>query len=113
MEATEKQINYAQKLGIDNPEQYTKQALSQMIDSKQSGTSGFSKPSTSSQASNTAKHDIIISRTEKPHSFEFGKPGKRHKIYYGEIAELQEHIQALKAQGLAEEGDLHDVEKIA
>ena len=32
--ATKPQIEYAQQLGIDNPEQYTKQELSQLISDK-------------------------------------------------------------------------------
>lgn len=51
----------------------------------------------------TAQHDIVISRTEKPHSYEFGKAGARHKIYYGDVNELKEHIRMLKAEGLVEE----------
>lgn len=50
-----------------------------------------------------SKHDIVISRTEKPHSYEFGKAGARHKIYYGNVNELQDHIKMLKAEGLIEE----------
>jgi len=45
-------------------------------------------------------HDIVISRTEKPHSYEFGSAGNRHKIYYAEVAELLAQIEALKECGL-------------
>jgi hypothetical protein len=47
-------------------------------------------------------HDIVISRTEKPHSYEFGKAGQRHKIYYEKIEELLTQIQLLKNAGLVE-----------
>ncbi|MFC1736923.1 hypothetical protein ACFL1X_12470 [Candidatus Hydrogenedentota bacterium] len=47
-----------------------------------------------------AKHDVVISRTEKPHSYEFGMPGARHKIYYGDVQELKEQIDELTAAGL-------------
>lgn len=40
--------------------------------------------------------EIVLQRTEKPHSYEFGPANSRHKIYYGEISELKEHIEALK-----------------
>ena len=50
-----------------------------------------------------AMHDIVISRTEKPHSYEFGKAGNRHKIYYEEISELKAHIDSLKENGLYDE----------
>ncbi len=56
----------------------------------------------------TAKHDIVISRTEKPHSYEFGKAGARHKIYYDRVNELTDHIRMLKAEGLVEE-DIRDI----
>ena len=55
-----------------------------------------------------SKHDIVISRTEKPHSYEFGKAGARHKIYYENVNELQEQIRMLKAEGLVEE-DIRDM----
>ena len=48
------------------------------------------------------KHDIVIIRTEKPHSYEVGKAGARHKIYYGDINELKDQIRMLKAEGLVE-----------
>ena len=48
----------------------------------------------------TAKHDVVISRTEKPHSYEFGPANQRHKIYYGEVIELVAHIASLKSAEL-------------
>lgn len=99
--ATPKQIEYANKLGIENPEQYETKALSALIDAKlgktpktaqkasQSGSNGF-----------TAQSTVILNRTDKPHSFEFGKAGARHKIYYNSIQELEAHMEALKAAGL-------------
>ena len=53
-----------------------------------------------------SKHDIVISRTEKPHSYEFGKAGARHKIYYGNVKELHDQIRMLKAEGLIEQEEL-------
>lgn len=47
-----------------------------------------------------AKHDIVITKVEKPHSYEFGQPGNRHKVYYGDIEELKNHVQALEDNGL-------------
>lgn len=55
-----------------------------------------------------SKHDIVISRTEKPHSYEFGKAGMRHKIYYNDVNELTDHIRILKAAGLVDE-DIRDI----
>lgn len=50
----------------------------------------------------TSKHDIVVSRVEKPHSYEFGKAGARHKIYYNKVDELRVQIAALKDAGLVE-----------
>lgn len=36
----------------------------------------------------------------KPHSYEFGKAGGRHKIYYESITDLQEHIERLQLADL-------------
>ena len=56
-----------------------------------------------------ARHDIIISRTEKPHSYEFGKAGNRFKVYYSDVKDLQAHIKELSEAGLYCE---FEVEKI-
>ena len=48
----------------------------------------------------TAKHDVVISRSEKPHSYEFGPANQRHKIYYEEVVELVQHIKNLEAADL-------------
>jgi hypothetical protein len=102
-QATEKQIGYARKLGIENPENYTKEALSKMIDERTPNSP--KKPYKAPESQNIAKHDIVITRIEKPHSFEFGKASKRHKIYYGSVAELKEQYDALKNAGFI---DLED-----
>lgn len=111
-QATEKQISFALSLGIDNPETFSKQALKEMINSKLAQKQTANKPAqfekTQPQASkqqfsqqnSPAVANIVISRTEKPHSYEFGKAGARHKIYYEKIEELKAHIDALKEAGL-------------
>ena len=50
-----------------------------------------------------SKHDIVVTRVEKPNSYEFGKAGNRHKIYYDDIKEVVAHIELLKNAGLMEE----------
>ena len=101
MEATEKQINYAKTLGIDNPEQYSKLALSEMIDKK---TGGSGKPKWQGKSLNRSNPVVTetttITKTDKPHSFEAGKAGARHKIYYNNVEELVFHIEMLKNAGL-------------
>lgn len=99
-QATEKQIAYAKKLGIENPEQFSKQALRELIDQKLGN-----KPKPSQNAPKpqieTSQHTIVINRTEKPHSFEFGKAGNRFKIYYSDIEDLKNHLQMLENAGLS------------
>ena len=45
--------------------------------------------------------NVLLQRTDKPHSYEFGAPSSRHKIYYNEISELMDRIRMLVAEGLA------------
>jgi len=47
--------------------------------------------------------ETIINKKEKPHSYEFGKAGARHKIYYNTVDELITHIERLKNIGLYQE----------
>lgn len=47
-----------------------------------------------------ARHDVVLTRTEKPHSYEFGPANARHKIYYETVEELKAHVQNLVDEGL-------------
>jgi len=99
--ATEKQINFARKLGIDNPEQFSKMALKELIDK------ALNKEKVKPQSPQTpAIAQIVVTRTEMPHSFEFGKAGKRHKIYYGEISDLLAQIEKLRIAGLIDDENI-------
>jgi len=97
---TLKQIKYARTLGIEDPENKSKEELSKMIDGKLGN-----KPNSSQNGSNqvnqaVSKHDVVISRVEKPHSYEFGPANQRHKVYYSEVNELLEHIKQLEEANL-------------
>lgn len=99
--ATDKQIAYAAKLGIENPSQYDTKALSALIDAKLGKVSPTPrKPSQNGSNSFTAVSQVVINRTDKPHSFEFGKAGMRHKIYYNDVLDLQLQIAELEKIGL-------------
>ena len=52
-----------------------------------------------------ARHDLIIERKEKPHSYEFGRPNNRFKIYYETIDELKTHIALLKEAGFLDNNE--------
>lgn len=101
-EATPAQIKYATSLGIENPENYSKQALKEMIQAKVDGKPK-SKATPKGTSSGPAIEQITIMRTEKPHSYEFGKAGSRHKVYYGEVSELIAHIKELENSGYLDE----------
>lgn len=55
----------------------------------------------------------MINESKAPHSFEFGKPGSRHKVYYEDETDLMSKITAaLRAEKyLAEQTILNDGEK--
>jgi len=44
--------------------------------------------------------ETVLNKKDKPHSFEFGKAGARHKIYYNTVDELITQIEHLKNCGL-------------
>jgi len=69
---------------------------------------GSNKPNMELKSTIDMVHGVVLNKTEKPHSYEFGKATARHKIYYGDIAELELHIEALKSIGLID--DLEDLE---
>lgn len=45
----------------------------------------------------------ILFRTENANSYEFGRAGARHKIYYSDCLDLKAQIALLKTAGLIEE----------
>ncbi len=45
------------------------------------------------------EEQVIINRTEKPNSFETGKPGSRWKIYFLDAADLKAQIGQLQKEG--------------
>lgn len=103
-DATEKQVKFAESLGIANAGSFTKEALSKLINEK-TGNKPFTTKKSFPVASNAQipvvnQHDVIINRTEKPHSYEFGKASARHKIYYDFVENLIIQIDALKRAGL-------------
>ena len=115
-EATEKQITFARSLKISNPEKFSKEALKELIDQKLKEDPNYvpKKPQNAPNPQNQvfeAKHDIVIQRVEKPHSYEWGPANARHKVYYSTISELKEHINFLKEAGLLENEEV-EVQKI-
>ena len=102
-QATEKQIKFAQSLGISNPAQYSKEEIKVMIDEKLKGKKEAKKPESAAEVRHS---DIVVTRTDKPHSYEFGRAGNRFKIYFNEINELKLVIEGLKLAGLIIPEDL-------
>lgn len=50
--------------------------------------------------------NFVIQETSKANSFETGKAGERHKIYYGTPGELKAHLDELKELSLYGEEEL-------
>lgn len=46
------------------------------------------------------KVELVLNVTEKPNSYECGKAGNRHKVYYGDQADLRRQLDGLIAMGL-------------
>ncbi len=44
------------------------------------------------------EEQIVINKTEKPNSFETGKPGARWKIYFSDAADLKTQVEQLKKE---------------
>ena len=44
---------------------------------------------------------LVINKTSKPNSHEFGKPGKRFKIYFDDAEDLENQIKELKKRGFS------------
>lgn len=107
-EATEKQINFAKNLGIVSPETFSKEVLKELIQKKIEARDNNKQQAPQVSATikpivQEARHDVILEMKEKPHSYEFGKAGARHKIYYAKVEDLKAHIEILKEEGLIEE----------
>jgi len=44
--------------------------------------------------------DVVISKTDKPNSYEFGPTGSRFKIYFDEVSELLKKMAELRDANL-------------
>jgi len=83
-------IKKAQFANKDKAVEVVKPGVNVKVDGTYVGNNPTNKTATS----------IVINQTEKPHSYEFGPAGQRHKIYYATVLELKDQIQQLKAQDL-------------
>jgi hypothetical protein len=103
-QATEKQIYFAKKLGIENPENFSKMALKELIQGKVEGNPQYqqkAQPQAYNQApSPSQSNNLVVNRTEAPNSYEFGKAGNRFKLYFEDVKQLQGKIKELQDAGL-------------
>ena len=114
-EATEKQIAYAQKLGIEGAETFSKEALREVINQKVGKSDGNSAgqqkvPQSGSNNSNQGREtqvetQVHINKTERANSYEFGKSGDRFKIYFEDANDLKAKMDDLKAAGLVSDSE--------
>lgn len=52
------------------------------------------------------EEQVIINKTEKPNSFEVGRPGARFKLYFDTSEDLQNQINKLKKLGLYKDDEI-------
>ena len=57
------------------------------------------------------EEQVVINKTEKPNSFEVGKPGNRFKLYFKDTSDLQNQLKELVEAGLAIEEDFKHAEQ--
>ena len=51
------------------------------------------------------EEQVVMNKTERPSSYEFGKAGNRFKIYFKDVADLNNQLKGLVEAGLAIEED--------
>jgi hypothetical protein len=103
-EACGKTFEYEPPVGYPDKRKYCDECSAKRKaewEAKKSGKVAQDVPKPQNQA--VSKHDVVIQRTEKPHSYEFGKPSARHKIYYETVEELKAHIENLREAGFIAE----------
>lgn len=110
--ATEKQIAFAKKLGIEGAEGYSKQVLREMIAKQQNSQNDAPKPQNQApqHRAEMVETQIHIHRNERANSYEFGKAGDRFKVYFEDAKDLQAKLKELKDAGFYVE---FETEKIA
>ncbi len=48
----------------------------------------------------TQRSSVILNKTEKPNSYEFGKAGNRFKLYFDTVENLNSQLKELESTGL-------------
>ena len=51
------------------------------------------------------EEQVVMNKTERPSSYEFGKAGNRFKIYFKDVADLNAQLKDLVEAGLVIEED--------
>ena len=46
------------------------------------------------------EEQVVINKTEKPNSYEFGKAGNRFKLYFNTVKALKAQLDELETTGL-------------
>ena len=110
-EATEKQINFANSLGIAEANSKSKETLKVLIDEKLKERDG-NKPKVA-QNSPVAQIGATSGLSEVKHLFqnayEFGKAGNRQTIRYWNVEELKTKVKELRDAGFLDEDEVEMV----
>jgi len=56
-------------------------------------------------------NDMVTHKTDKPHSFEVGKSGRRMKLYFNSLVELEGYLKACINMGLLDTDDVYSAER--
>jgi hypothetical protein len=104
-EATEKQIKFARSLGIEDPETFSKEALSELINKKTGNKPSSAQKTAQNQSMGQIAATEGISQVNHhfQSSYEVGKAGARHTIKYFKLEELKARLEELQKAGLLEE----------
>ena len=57
------------------------------------------------------EEQVVINKTEKPSSYEFGKVGNRFKIYFSDVPNLQDQLTKLMEADLITAEDFGNTKK--
>ena len=104
-DATEKQIKFADSLGIADAKSKSKETLKVLIDEKLKEKGGNEKKGSENASMGQIGTTEGISKVEHyfQSSYEFGKAGNRHTIKYWNVEDLKEKMKQLEKDGLLDE----------
>ena len=98
-----KEFEYTPPVNYPDKRKYCDSCSQKRRQAYEQGKTEKSQPQASQEQNQVSgqqsiRHDTFEYRV-KPHSYEFGKAGDRFKIYYEDLEDLKQHLQALRDEG--------------